>query len=485
MTIRNPLGLDRTGITRLVLAGSTLPFLALLPPAHAQEGAGQERPPYKKFMRQEEDWSDFDPTLGDDFFDPIKHIDLDETGTWWLSIGGSARTRVEIWDNFAADSDNDDGFINGRLFLHADLHAGEHIRFFVQGKSSHVFSRDNLPGRKRKSDVDTLALQQAFADLTFVDQDDLTITLRPGRQMLKFGRQRLVSPLMWSNTRRAWDGISAKIEIQDWDITPFYTLFVPVQKFEFNDHDPDIQFFGAYATGPLGFAGVNADAYFLALNKNDDSITFNGTTGPEERYTIGARLFGDLNDSGLSFDLESAFQVGEVGPGDISAFMVAAELRQHWRDHTWAPSLACGFDYASGDSSAGGDVQTFNSLFPLGHGYFGAADVIGRQNLIALSSTFKLKPTDRFTFKAQGHVFWRADTDDAVYNPGGKVVVDAADSGSSYTGSEIDLKLAYDIDLHTNIEVGYSYFFSGDAIEDGIEGHDDVQLIYLQVTFIY
>ncbi|MFQ5445246.1 MAG: alginate export family protein, partial [Nitrospinales bacterium] len=78
---------------------------------------------------------------------------------------------------------------------------------FVEGKSALSEGRD-LPGGRRTIDVDTIALQQAFIDFRFHLPRQTTLTLRPGRQALGFGKERLVSILPWGNTLRAWDGIS-------------------------------------------------------------------------------------------------------------------------------------------------------------------------------------------------------------------------------------------------------------------------------------
>ena len=50
------------------------------------------------------------------------------------------------------------------VLQHADVHVGEHIRVFGQFKSANSTDRD-LQGGARTLDVDTAALQQAFADL--------------------------------------------------------------------------------------------------------------------------------------------------------------------------------------------------------------------------------------------------------------------------------------------------------------------------------
>jgi len=76
----------------------------------AQEAPAQRRPPYTA-LAYEEDWSDFDPALGEDFFDPIKHVDLNEDGSVWASFGGELRLRLEDWTDFLFNEDNDETFV--------------------------------------------------------------------------------------------------------------------------------------------------------------------------------------------------------------------------------------------------------------------------------------------------------------------------------------------------------------------------------------
>ena len=199
----------------------------------AEEGAkGPTRPAYSPVLRQNEDWSVLagqDRSGAEDPFDPIKYVPLSDDGSFWVSFGGQARTRVEIWDDFGFGGSNDDTFLATRLRMHADLHAGEHVRFFVEGKSALATERD-LPGGNRGLDRDELDLQQAFGDLTLPLGDGLAVTVRGGRQMLLLGKQRLVSPLDWSNSMRAWDGVMAILTCKAWKIHGFWTQFVPVQR---------------------------------------------------------------------------------------------------------------------------------------------------------------------------------------------------------------------------------------------------------------
>jgi hypothetical protein len=458
-------------------------------PAVGQDQPGPpalERPKYT-FLRHDEDWSVLKDAPRDqltDFWDPIKYVPLNEDGSIWASFGGSTRLRLESWWDFAwgAPADADDTYLLWRALVHADFHFGPNVRAFVQGKSAQSTDRD-LPGGRRTLDVDALDLESAFVDLKLAFDDDLSLVLRPGRQVLLFGKQRLVSPLGWSNTLRRWDGVSAILEWDRWDLTGFWAQFVPVKKYEFNDSDSDVQLYGIYATGPLAETAIGMDLYFLGYD-NNNSVTINGTTGTQERYTLGGRLFGKIADTALDYDFEGAYQLGEVGSGDVDAFMIGSQLGYRAAGLWSAPRFSVGFDFGSGDHAAGGDVETFNQLFPLGHAYLGYIDAIGRQNIIDFNLGLTCGPLPKATLGITGHFFWRADTDDALYNAGGAAVRAGAAGSSSEVGQEIDLTLKYQFDRHLAGLLGYSHFFAGDFIEESGRGAD-IDFLYVQLEYTF
>ncbi len=471
-------------IAAIVLSIWILPIVA-----HAADDAVPSeatRPKYS-FLRYTEDWSALQHATRDahaDFWDPIKYVPLSDNGDIWGSFGGHTRLRFEGWSDFAfgAPADPDDTFLLWRLTLHGDIHIGENVRVFVEGKSAQSTDRD-LPGGRRALDVDSFDLEQAFADITIHKDDDVSLTIRGGRQVYLFGKQRLVSPLPWANTLRRWDGVSAIIQFNGWTVTGFWSQFAPVQKYEFNDSNSDIQFFGVYASGLLADTGIGLDVYYLGLDR-DGMFAFNGTVGNETRHTIGGRIHGSFGDSNFDFDVEGAYQFGEVGGGDVSAYMFASQFGYTSPDMGGSPRFFVGFDYASGDKSAGGDVETFNQLFPLGHAYYGYMDFVGRQNAIDVSLGATFKPFDKTIVHLSGHYLLRADTSDALYNAGGGVVRAGALSDEREIGTELDLTIKYKLDVHTTLELGYSHFFTGDFIEES-GSSDGMDFVYTQLTYVF
>ncbi|MDP3937528.1 MAG: alginate export family protein [Deltaproteobacteria bacterium] len=457
--------------------------------AIAQQGAPAYPHPKYQVLPFNEDWSVLaheDPNRPDDIFDPIKYIALTDDGKVWASFGGQYRMRLEGWTrfNFGAPptADDDDVFVLNRALYHLDLHLGEQFRIFVQGKSAFCTSRD-LVGGCRTLDADEFDLQNGFIDAMIPLPADADLTIRVGRQELLFGKQRLASPLDWSNTRRTFDGVSAIVKAGAWTATGFLTRPVTVLKYDANEPNEDVDFYGIYASRTVARMKGGFDLYWLGLHRN--KAGFNGTTGEEKRQTLGARAWGKIGDSDFDYDMEGAFQFGTIGPGNIHAYMVSTNLGYTFGDTRGKPRLYAGYDYASGDGGVGdADVQTFNQLFPLGHAYFGYIDTVARQNISSPNVGISYAPVYKALLKAEYLYFWRASDNDALYNAGGGVARPGSSGTSRDIGSEIDLTASYQLDLHTQLIGGYSRFFAEEFIRQSGPSKDINFLYFIfQYTF--
>ena len=113
--------------------------LAAIPVAYAQAGpAVDSSQPVRtyKLMREDEDWSFLkDPSLRQDFWDPIKYIRLGQQG-WFLTIGGEVREALEQVgnDNWGKQNYTNTFFLE-RYVLHTDWHFGKHFRTYLELKS--------------------------------------------------------------------------------------------------------------------------------------------------------------------------------------------------------------------------------------------------------------------------------------------------------------------------------------------------------------
>ena len=244
-------------------------------PTTPRPGAGGgPSPPYTP-LRWNEDYSYLkDPARRSDFLDPLKYIPLGDDPEYYLSLGGSARYRYELFNNnnFGAGPQDDTGFHLTRLLAHADLHLGPMLRGFVQVKSS---MEDGRAGGPRPIDSDEFDLQQAFVDLKLplpFLAGKATATLRGGRQDLLFGAHRLVGPLDWANTRRTFEGGRVTLGFPaGHTLDLFWVRPVVVENEEPNSGDGNTSFAGFYDTlavpAVLGKeAAVKLDLYFVLVN---------------------------------------------------------------------------------------------------------------------------------------------------------------------------------------------------------------------------
>jgi hypothetical protein len=470
-----------------IALGLAMGALLLAPAARAEEGA-PTRPRYQD-LRQDENWSVLRGASGAaarDFFDPVKYIPLTGSGSAWLSFGAQLRERIEFWNNFGfgapVGQGHDDVFLLSRVLFHADLHATEWLRIFAQGKSAFVTDRD-LPGGARKLDVDQVDLQNGFLELELPQLAGVGVMLRGGRQELLFGAQRLVSPLDWANTRRTFDGGTATFSFgEHWQATGFFTRPVRVNRYDLDDWGNDDDFYGIYATGQLFEGDLKTDLYWLGLERDD--VTVNGTSGDMHRHTLGARMFGVVPGTPLDLEVEGAYQLGDVGSADIRAYMVAAQLGW-WLDQLrMSPRFFAGFDWASGDDQPGGDVETFDQLYPLSHQYYGFIDALARQNAVDASYGVNFRPLPATTASLTAHHFWLADDDDALYNAGGAVDRPPSGGSSNWLGIELDLLVRHQLDIHTAIVAGYSHFFAAGFLDATGRGRDiDFGYLIFQYTF--
>ncbi|MDF1700948.1 MAG: alginate export family protein [Planctomycetota bacterium] len=406
-----------------------------------------------------------------DWSDWYKAYPLTRNKSIWVDVGGQVRARWESFGNigFGAPADPHDTWMLFRARAHADVHFGNHFRLFAEGIYANQWENRELGPRPVDRNLGDLLnlFVEGKVDGGFGEGG-----LWVGRRELQTAKQRLVSPLDWSNTRRTFQGIGGWWSKGFHKVDAWVTNPVVIDHDDWDDVNEDVAFWGAEYTNSTRTC-MTWGAYLYGLN--------NDTARDENRYTVGARVDGKIPNTRFDYDTEAAYQFGDQAGNDVSAWMFSGTFG--WKPCTACgdPRLGVGFDYASGDSDpTDGTVGTFNQLFPLAHKYLGHADILARQNLVAARVEGSYKLFDKLTFKGWFHAFWRADTNDAAYGVTGGVLRPAGGNSDSELGTELDLMLAYKIDRHWTAFVEWAHFFTGSFI-DNTGAHKDVDVWYLSI----
>lgn len=458
------------------------------PAAEAEPEAAPDKPlrgPKYLVLHGEEDWSYLAGPEGSykkDFFDPIKWIKLTDDLT--LSLGGQFRGRLESETNrgFGSTEPAQDTIFLHRYYLHSDLRYRKLARLFFEFTTAMIEDRDlRLLGiHENRFDI-----HQLFMDIRPLGED-VPLTVRFGRQELLYGKQRLVSPLDWANTRRRFDGVKVFYRDEKFDVDMWYVRPVPIDLSEGLNRKPDeyreeAHFYGLYGKYK-GIKDHYFEPYFLALRDTGDLRNANGRVGDLSLYTIGGRLGGKTGP--LDYDGELAGQWGKFAGDTIQAWMGAADVGWTFKGVPWTPRIGLGFDWGSGDKDPNDNVhQTFNQMFPLGHAYLGYLDLFGRQNVLASNVNLTFKPCKKVTTRLAWHSFWNDSKRDAMYNAGGGAGRRGRASGTGHDiGNELDLTIKYALDVHSTFLFGYSHFWASNFI-DATGPSEDADLIYVQYQF--
>src|SRR5262249_21161574 len=111
-----------------------------------------------------------------------------------------------------------------------------------------------------------------------------------------------------------------------------------------------------------------------------------------------------------------------------------------------------------------GSLATFNPLF-FKAPYFNEASVIRPSNIIDVHPTLQLLPMDNLLITMGSDVLWRYTTDDAIYNPAGRIVIPPGGT-SPYVATTAELTAEWQINRHLTWTGAYVHFFASDAVQN-------------------
>lgn len=332
-----------------------------------------------------------------------------------------------------------------------------------------------------------------YGEITVLKDKDSSLKYRYGRQYLKYGGQRLLSPLAWSNTFRNFEGHKLIYSGSQWDADAFMMSSVNgaaggsgfgVNSLDSADNDRTIS--GIYTTYK-GLENSKLDLYWLYTDEDNASVARQDGS----RHTLGMRLAGsqaikecDKVVGTWKWDFEGAYQFGSDNFGgvkqDVSAGMISTQLGYTFNEAKWTPGLNAFYYWASGtDQAAGGDNNTFYTMYPLGHAYWGLIDNFSGQNMHDIGLTASLKPHKKLALALSYHYFSKAEDGDFTYNIVGAPL--GGTTGNGDIGFEIDLVATIPVTKNFNVQAGYFMFMYGDEFAT----REDARQFYLQTTWSF
>ena len=415
------------------------------------------------------DWSYLDaPGSHQDWTDDLHYVPIGKNPADFLSIDGQIRERGEYQDHpgFGAQPP-DDGYFLQRYLVSGDLHAGKHVRAFVQLDSSFINARDGGP--RPGIDEEKLDVNQGFVDLTlWRKNEDSSLNVRAGRQLVSLGSTRLVATGVGLNVEQPFDGVRLTLKTMGWTAEGLALRPVAFNPGIFhNEPNSAAELWGVYLTHAVPhLKRVSADLYYLGYDHR--SARYVQGTGREQRETVGARIWSKT--STWDYDFEYTGQFGRFGPGNIRAWGAGYHLGYTFQQARFAPHPEIDGGVLSGDRDPKDKtLSTFNPLFPNGN-YLNEAILLGPYNLIIVRPTMKLALTPRLSSNTNVEFLWRQAVQDGVYNIAGFLIHAPNGSTAPFIGSQIQQAFDYSFSRHLSGGLAYEHFFPGAFLKQSPPG---------------
>ena len=390
--------------------------------------------------------------------DSIKYIPLGEKSSY-LTLGADFRF---LYERIANPFGDIRPYYLLRLMAHADLHLGKRWRIFVQPASGLELGSVT----PRPIDVDELFLLNAFVDYQLHPTAEDKWTLRLGRFELNYNPGRMVTLREGPNVRHFWEGAMLMYRWGEWQLDAFATKYGANRPGVF-DNTPFAgpeTFWGTYLTRTAGKQRT-LQAYYLG--QIDEAPTFYNATGKERRHTVGIRAAITFP-SGIDIDVETAGQLGTIGPQLINAWGASADIGYTFIAHKrYSARLGVKLDYWTGDrDSTDQRLQSFKPPYPR-QGYYRGAGAVFSSNFRDVHPELLLTFGRRTSLLLDVTWYWRNRTEDGIYIGGaGRPLLPPTGSSSTYLGRQIDVTASYQINRNTYLRALYSYYTSGGFVAE-------------------
>ncbi len=390
-----------------------------------------------------------------------------------LSFDGQIRARAESAsiESYATPGKRrgaDSTLLRTRLGLLVD--SPQDIKGYIQLQDSRLWGSEATVAADSKN-VD---LHQGYVDVLNLFAQPLD--LRVGRMELQYGDQRLISPLDWSNTGRAWDGARLRWRQAAYAVDVFETVIKDSSLAKRNGN-----FWGLYGT----YKAVpkhEFDLYILGRDQGDDSFTNeHGKKGNLSDRTVGARVKGAPGR--FDYTGEADWQFGRKAGQRVRAWALAA-TGGYTFDQALKPRLGVEYDFASGDADPSDNkLQTFDPLFPFGHSYQGYQDIFSWKNGHAFKASASVDPKAGWRLQADLHHFQLHHKADSWFDATGtQITRSAAGTAGKDVGNELDLHVKGKFREVISLWFGYSRFFAGSFVR-ATTGRGDRDWSFLQAAF--
>src|SRR3984885_8689562 len=410
-----------------------------------------------------------DPVGADNSMEWLFPVDkLNRSLPSWLHIGGEYRGRLEGPTGIGLTSTNDFYYLE-RLRVNLTIRPKEWLLFYGEVQDARIFFNHHIANANPYEDKWTL--WQAYPQVG--SSESGWADALAGRQVLRFGDERVIGPSEWPNVGRTFNVARVDIHHPGFLVSVFASSVVPGENTDLHNALPGNNMYGVYGSFQNIVPKADFEPYVLwrvAPSSSELPETLN--SGHLNEVTIGLHWKGDLP-AAFDYDTELDGQTGSLGTSSIAAWAGYASMSKTFRKVDGVPHIFLEGNYASGTKNPNGhEWNTFDQIYPSNHDKFGFADLVGRRNLVQFRTGVEEEPTTKWKLKQQFEGYWLATSKDNFYASSGAITVPAHPGASRHIGNELDLVAEYEVNKGLNFGFGYGRMFTGQFLNTTTRGQN-------------
>jgi hypothetical protein len=393
---------------------------------------------------------------------------LDRSLPSWFHIGGQYRGRLEGPTGIGFTGTNDFYYLD-RLRVKLAIKPKDWLLFYGEVQDSRIFFNHHIANANPYEDKWTL--WQAYSQLG--SSETGWADALAGRQVLRFGDERVIGPSEWLNVGRTFNVARVDLHHPGYEVSVFASSVVPGDSSDLHNALPGNNMYGVYGSFQNIAPKADFEPYILwRVAPSNAELPETLNRGHLNEVTIGLHSKGDLP-SDFNYDTEFDGQTGSLGASSISAWAGYASVGKTFRKVATAPHIFLEGNYASGTKNPKGhEWNTFDELYPSNHDKLGFADLVGRRNLVHFRTGVEEEPTKKWKLKQQFEGYWLATSNDNYYASSGAIAVAAHPGASRHIGNEFDAVAEYTVNKGLSFGFGYGRMFAGQFLETTTRGHD-------------
>jgi hypothetical protein len=407
--------------------------------------------------------------------------ELNEILPRWLRIGGDYRDRFE-GPQGVGYTPTHDAYLLDRLRVNAEVQPKSWLLFYGEVQDARIFFNDHVA--TSVSDEDTWTLWQAYSQIG--NSTSGWVDVLAGRQVLRFGDERVIGPSPWNNVGRTFNVVRLDLHHPGFKVSIFSAAVVPAGNTFLHGTIPGDDLHAIYAS----FESVVPHAVFEPyvmwhVAPGNYGLPETVGRGHLNEVTAGLHLKGTLPRN-FDYDTEWDGQTGTLGTDSIGAWAGYVGFGKRFAAAALRPRIFAEANVASGTKNlAGTHWSTFDQLYPSNHDKYGFADVAGRRNLEQTRAGVEEVLTAKWSIRQAFEGLWLFTSGDNFYASSGAISVAAHPGANRHIGNELDLTSTYEIDKGLHCGFGYARLFAGAFLKTASQGHDyGYPYAYVEYNFL-